>query len=176
VKVTYTAFITKAAALALREHSRINAAISGQKVIYRGEINIGIAVATESGLIVPVIRNADEMSLVGISRAIADFASRARSKRLSPEEVVGGTFTITNPGIFGSMIGFPIVNQPQAAIMAVGAIEKRPAVIQDAFGNDAIGIRRRGLLALGYDHRLVNGADGDRFLARVKELVESPVE
>jgi pyruvate dehydrogenase E2 component (dihydrolipoamide acetyltransferase) len=173
VKVTYTAFIARAVAQALREHPRINASVSGDNVVYRAEVNIGIAVALEWGLIVPVVRNADELSLVGIALSLADLAERARTKKLSPEEVQGGTFTITNPGVFGTVIGFPIVNQPQVAIMGVGAVEKRPVVITDQFGNDAIVARKRGLLSLGYDHRLVNGADADRFLARVKEILES---
>jgi pyruvate dehydrogenase E2 component (dihydrolipoamide acetyltransferase) len=174
VKVTYTAFIARAVAQALREHPRINAAISGENVVYRADVNLGVAVALDWGLIVPVVRKADELSLVGLARTITDLAERARSKRLSPEEVQGGTFTITNPGIFGTVIGFPIVNQPQVAIMGVGAVEKRPAVIEDEFGNDAIVARKKGFLSLGYDHRLVNGADADRFLARVKEILESP--
>ena len=173
VKVTYTAFIAKAVATALREHPKINAAISGDRVLYRGEVNLGIAVALPWGLIVPVVRNADNLSLVGLANAVADLAERARAKRLSPQEVQGGTFTLTNPGVFGTVIGFPIINQPQVAIMAVGAVEKRPVVISDEFGNDAIVPRKRGFIALGYDHRLVNGADGDQFLARVKEIMES---
>lgn len=173
VKVTYTAFIAKAVATALREHPKINAAVSGHQAVYRGEVNLGIAVALPWGLIVPVVRNADNLSLVGLANAVADLADRARAKRLSPEEVQGGTFTITNPGVFGTVIGFPIINQPQVAIMAVGAVEKRPVVISDEYGNDAIVPRKRGFIALGYDHRLVNGADGDRFLARVKEIMES---
>jgi pyruvate dehydrogenase E2 component (dihydrolipoamide acetyltransferase) len=172
VKVTYTAFITRAVATALREHPKINASVSGTQVIYRSEINVGIAVALPAGLIVPVVRAADNLSLVGIAHAIADLADRARSKRLSPAEVQGGTFTITNPGVFGTVLGFPIINQPQVAIMAVGAAEKRPVVVSDQFGNDAIVPRRRGFISLGYDHRLVNGADGDQFLARVKEILE----
>jgi pyruvate dehydrogenase E2 component (dihydrolipoamide acetyltransferase) len=172
VKVTYTAFIARAVAQALREHPRINAAVSGDRVVYRGEVNIGFAVALEWGLIVPVVKKTDELSLVGLAHAITDLATRARAKKLSPEEVQGGTFTITNPGVFGTVIGFPIVNQPQVAIMGVGAVEKRPVVITDEFGNDAIVARRRGFLSLGYDHRIVNGADADRFLARVKEILE----
>jgi len=173
VKVTYTAFITRAVAQALREHPLLNASISGENVVYRADVNIGMAVALDWGLIVPVVKNADDLSLVGIARAVTDLATRARSKKLSPEEVQGGTFTITNPGIFGTVIGFPIVNQPQVAIMGVGAVEKRPVVVTDEFGNDAIVARKRGFLSLGYDHRLVNGADADRFLARVKEILES---
>jgi pyruvate dehydrogenase E2 component (dihydrolipoamide acetyltransferase) len=173
VKVTYTAFIAKAVAQALREHPKVNAAISGDQVVYRGEVNIGIAVALEQGLIVPVVKQADELSLLGLARRITDLATRARNKKLSPQEVQGGTFTITNPGIFGTVIGFPIINQPQVAIMGVGAVEKRPVVISDEFGNDAIVARKRGFLSLGYDHRLVNGADADQFLARVKQIMES---
>jgi pyruvate dehydrogenase E2 component (dihydrolipoamide acetyltransferase) len=173
VKVTYTAFIGRAVAQALREHPVVNSAISGNKVIRRGDVNIGIAVAIDNGLIVPVVKNADDLSLVGFARRVADLAGRARSKKLSPDDVQGGTFTITNPGIFGTVIGFPIINQPQVAIMGVGAVEKRPVVVTDEYGNDAIVARKRGFIALGYDHRLVNGADADQFLARVKQLMES---
>lgn len=173
VKVSYTAFITKAVAMTLREQPKVNASISGNEVIYRGDVNIGIAVALPWGLIVPVVKNADELSLVGLARRIADLADRARNKKLSPEEVQGGTFTITNPGVFGTVIGFPIINQPQVAILGVGGIEKRAVVVSDDFGNDAVVARKRGFLSLGYDHRLVNGADGDQFLARVKEIMES---
>jgi 2-oxoglutarate dehydrogenase E2 component (dihydrolipoamide succinyltransferase) len=130
-------------------------------------------VALDNGLIVPVVRNADELSLTGLARRITDLATRARSKKLSPEEVQGGTFTITNPGIFGTTIGFPIINQPQVAIMGVGGVEKRAAVVTDEFGNDAIVARKRGFISLGYDHRLVNGADADQFLARVKQILET---
>jgi pyruvate dehydrogenase E2 component (dihydrolipoamide acetyltransferase) len=173
VKVTYTAFIARAVAQALREHPKLNAAISGNQVVYRGDVNLGVAVALDNGLIVPVVRNADDLSLVGLARRVADLAARARSKKLSPEEVQGGTFTITNPGIFGTIIGFPIISQPQVAIMGVGAVEKRPVVITDEYGNDAIAARKRGFIALGYDHRLVNGADADQFLARVKQIMET---
>jgi pyruvate dehydrogenase E2 component (dihydrolipoamide acetyltransferase) len=173
VKVSYTAFIAKAVATALREHPKVNAAVSGDQIVFRGEVNLGIAVALPHGLIVPVVRNADDLSLVGMARRIADLAERARGKKLSPEEVQGGTFTITNPGIFGTVIGFPIISQPQVAIMGVGGVEKRPVVVTDEFGNDAIVARKRGFISLGYDHRVVNGADGDQFLARVKQIMES---
>ena len=176
VKVSYTAYITRAVALALRDHPKVNASVSGENIVYHRDVNVGIAVALLWGLIVPVVRKADELSLVGIARRLADLAERARAKRLAPEEVQGGTFTITNPGIFGTVIGFPIINQPQVAILGVGGIEKRPVLIADEFGNDAIVARKRGFLSLGYDHRIVNGADGDQFLARVKEILEAGLE
>jgi pyruvate dehydrogenase E2 component (dihydrolipoamide acetyltransferase) len=176
VKVTYTAFIAKAVAQALRENPVINASVSGNNVVFRGEVNIGVAVALDKGLIVPVVRNADELSLVGLSRRIIDLAMRARDRKLKPEEIQGGTFTITNPGIFGTTIGFPIISQPQVAILGVGGVEKRAVVVTDEFGNDAIVARKRGYISLGYDHRVVNGADGDQFLARVKELMETVAE
>jgi pyruvate dehydrogenase E2 component (dihydrolipoamide acetyltransferase) len=176
VKVTYTAFIAKAVAQALREHPVINASVSGNNVVFRGEVNLGVAVALDHGLIVPVVRNADELSLVGLSRRIIDLATRARDRKLKPEEIQGGTFTITNPGIFGTTIGFPIISQPQVAILGVGGVEKRAVVVTDEFGNDAIVARKRGYISLGYDHRVVNGADGDQFLARVKELMETAAE
>jgi pyruvate dehydrogenase E2 component (dihydrolipoamide acetyltransferase) len=173
VKITYTHFIAWAVARALREHPKLNASFSGDQVIYRGDVNLGIAVALDHGLIVPVVKQADELSLVGMARRLNDIATRARSKKLSPDEVQGGTFTITNPGIFGTTIGFPIINQPQVAIMGVGGVEMRPAVISDEYGGHAIVARKRGYISLGYDHRLVNGADGDQFLARVKQLMET---
>jgi 2-oxoglutarate dehydrogenase E2 component (dihydrolipoamide succinyltransferase) len=172
-KVTYTHFIAKAVAMALREHPKLNASLSNDQVIYRGDVNLGIAVALDNGLIVPVVRNADDLSLVGLARRVNDLATRARSKKLSPDEIQGGTFTITNPGIFGTTIGFPIISQPQVAILGVGGVEKRGVVVTDEFGNDAIVARKRGYISLGYDHRLVNGADGDQFLARVKQILET---
>jgi 2-oxoglutarate dehydrogenase E2 component (dihydrolipoamide succinyltransferase) len=172
-KVTYTHFIAKAVAMALREHPKLNASLSNDQVIYRGDVNLGIAVALDNGLIVPVVRNADDLSLVGLARRVNDLATRARSKKLSPDEIQGGTFTITNPGIFGTTIGFPIISQPQVAILGVGGVEKRAVVVTDEFGNDAIVARKRGYISLGYDHRLVNGADGDQFLARVKQILET---
>ncbi|HEU0298772.1 MAG TPA: dihydrolipoamide acetyltransferase family protein, partial [Longimicrobium sp.] len=173
VKVTYTHFIAWAVARALREWPKINASYSNHEIIYRAEVNLGIAVALDNGLIVPVIRNADELSLVGLAKRLNDIAGRARSKQLKPDEIQGGTFTITNPGIFGTTIGFPIINQPQVAILGVGGVEMRPAVVQDEYGNHAIVPRKRGFISLGYDHRLVNGADGDQFLARIKQLLEN---
>jgi pyruvate dehydrogenase E2 component (dihydrolipoamide acetyltransferase) len=173
VKVTYTHFITWAVARALREFPRINASYGSHEVIIRGDVNIGMAVALDNGLIVPVIKNADELSLVGLAKRVNDLATRARNKQLKPDDIQGGTFTITNPGVFGTTIGFPIINQPQVAILGVGGVEMRPAVISDEYGNHAIVPRKRGYISLGYDHRLVNGADGDQFLARIKELMQN---
>ena len=173
VKVTYTHFIAWAVARALREHPKLNASFSGTEVIYRADVNLGVAVALDNGLIVPVVKNADELSLVGLAKRVNDVATRARNKQLKPEEIQGGTFTITNPGIFGTTIGFPIISQPQVAILGVGGVEMRPAVIGDEYGGHAIVPRKRGYISLGYDHRLVNGADGDQFLARIKELMET---
>ncbi len=166
-KLTFTAFIAKAAVEALREFPIVNASVDGDSIVYKKDINLGIAVALEHGLIVPVIRNADEKNLVGLSRAIDDLAARARAKKLNPDEVQGGTFTITNPGIFGAIYGLPLINQPQVAIMGVGAIEKRAVVI-----DDAIAIRPMCHISLGYDHRLVDGADAGRFLTFFKERIE----
>jgi pyruvate dehydrogenase E2 component (dihydrolipoamide acetyltransferase) len=173
VKITYTHFIAWAVARALREHPKINASFGDNEVIYRADVNLGIAVAMENGLIVPVVKGADELSLAGLAKRINDLATRARGRQLKPEEIQGGTFTITNPGIFGTTIGFPIISQPQVAILGVGGVEMRPAVITDEFGNHAIVPRKRGYISLGYDHRVVNGADGDQFLARIKQLMES---
>ncbi len=166
-KLTYTAFIAKVIVDALRQFPMVNASIDGDNIIYKKDINLGIAVALDNGLIVPVIRNADEKNLLGLSRAINDLAARARSKKLNPDEVQGGTFTITNPGIFGALYGLPLINQPQVAILGVGGIEKRPVVI-----DDAIAIRPVCHLTLGYDHRLIDGADAGRFLSYVKERLE----
>jgi 2-oxoglutarate dehydrogenase E2 component (dihydrolipoamide succinyltransferase) len=172
-KLTYLAFITKAVADNLRRHPVVNASVSGDSVIYRKPINVGIAVALDWGLIVPVLKNADELSVFGIAKKLADLADRARSKRLSPDEVQQGTFTITNPGVFGSYIGTPIISQPQVAILGVGTVEKRPKVITLDDGQDVIAIRTMGMLSMSYDHRVVDGADGDRFLADVKKTLES---
>jgi len=171
VKLTYLAFIVKAIAANLRKHPVVNAAVSGDNTIYRRDINIGIAVALDWGLIVPVIRHADELSLLGIARAIQDLAERARTKKLAPEDIQKGTFTITNPGGFGTYVGTPIINQPQVAILAVGAIEKRPSVITLPDGSDALGIRTKGMWCMAYDHRIVDGADADRFLSDVRQTL-----
>jgi pyruvate dehydrogenase E2 component (dihydrolipoamide acetyltransferase) len=166
-RLTYMTFIAKAVVDALRRHRIVNASLDGDKVIYRKEINLGIAVALEGGLIVPVVKRADEKNLLGLSRAIADMAERARRKQLSPDEVHGGTFTITNPGQLGSQFGLPIINQPQVAILGVGVVEKRPIVV-----DDALAIRTMAYLTLGYDHRLIDGAAGDQFMADVKHQIE----
>jgi 2-oxoglutarate dehydrogenase E2 component (dihydrolipoamide succinyltransferase) len=171
-RLTYMAFITKAVADNLRKHPVLNASVSGDSVIYRKPINIGIAVALDWGLIVPVLKNVDELSVLGIARQMADLADRARAKRLNPDEVQKGTFTITNPGVFGSYIGAPIINQPQVAILGVGAIEKRPKVLTLEDGQDVIAIRTMSMFSLSYDHRLVDGADADRFLADLKRDLE----
>jgi pyruvate dehydrogenase E2 component (dihydrolipoamide acetyltransferase) len=167
VNLTYLAFITKVVADNLRKHPVVNSAVSGESTLFRRDINIGIAVALDWGLIVPVIKRADELSLLGVARAINDLGERARTKKLSPDEVQKGTFTITNPGVFGSAIGTPIINQPQAAILCVGSIEKQPAVIT-VDGADMIAVRTKGFLSLAFDHRIVDGADADRFMADVK--------
>jgi 2-oxoglutarate dehydrogenase E2 component (dihydrolipoamide succinyltransferase) len=167
VSLTYLSFITQVVAQHLRKHPVLNSAVSGESTLFRRDINIGIAVALDWGLIVPVVKHADELSLLGIARAINDLGERARAKKLSPDEVQKGTFTITNPGVFGSAIGTPIINQPQAAILCVGSIEKQPAVIT-VDGSDMIAIRTKGMLSLAFDHRIVDGADADRFMAGVK--------
>ena len=171
VNLTFLAFIAKATADALRRHPALNAAVAGEGTILRRDINLGIAVALDWGLIVPVIKHADELALLGLARAINDLGERARAKKLSPDEVQKGTFTITNPGVFGSVIGTPIINQPQAAILCVGTIEKQPSVIT-VDGIDSIGVRTKGMLALAFDHRIVDGADADRFMADVKKSLQ----
>ena len=172
VSLTYLAFIAKVCAENLRKHPVVNAAVSGNNIIYRADVNIGIAVALDWGLIVPVVKRADELSLGGLARAINDLGERARSKKLLPDEIQRGTFTITNPGVFGSYAGAPIINQPQVAILGVGAIEKRPKVVTLPDGTDTIAIRTMGMVSMSYDHRVVDGADADRFLADVKRALE----
>jgi pyruvate dehydrogenase E2 component (dihydrolipoamide acetyltransferase) len=168
VKLSFTSFIAKVVVDCLRRHPVINASIDGENIVYKKDVNLGIAVALENGLIVPVVKLAGEKNLFGLSRAIADVADRARSKKLNPDEVHGGTFTITNPGNFGAQFGLPIINQPQVAILGVGSIEKRPVVI-----DDMIGVRLMGYLTLGYDHRLIDGAVADQFMADVKNGIEA---
>jgi 2-oxoglutarate dehydrogenase E2 component (dihydrolipoamide succinyltransferase) len=167
-RLTYTAFIAKATAHTLREYPLTNASLDADhNIIYRNDVNLGVAVALEQGLIVPVIRKADERSLFELCQAVQDLATRARSKQLKVEEVEGGTFTITNPGIFGGLWGLPIISQPQVAILAVGSIDKRAVVV-----DDQIVIRPMSYLTLGYDHRLIDGADGGRFLQALKRRLE----
>jgi 2-oxoglutarate dehydrogenase E2 component (dihydrolipoamide succinyltransferase) len=167
VRLTYLAFIAAAVADAIRRHPVVNASIDGDNVVFKKDVNLGIAVALESGLIVPVVRNAGDRNLLDLSRAIADVADRARAKQLKPDEVHGGTFTITNPGQFGAQFGLPIINQPQVAILAVGTIEKRPVVV-----GDAVAIRTMAYLTLGFDHRLIDGAVADAFMADVRKQIE----
>jgi 2-oxoglutarate dehydrogenase E2 component (dihydrolipoamide succinyltransferase) len=167
-KLTYTAFIAKATVDTIRQFPFTNASLDGENVVFKRDINLGIAVALESGLLVPVIRSADERNMLGLCRAIQDLASRARTKQLKPEEVQGGTFTITNPGIFGALFGLPIISQPQVAILGVGSVDKRVVVV-----NDMIAIRPMCYLTLGYDHRLIDGADAGRFLQALKERLQN---
>jgi pyruvate dehydrogenase E2 component (dihydrolipoamide acetyltransferase) len=167
-KLTYLSFIIKAVIDALRAVPVVNASIEGDNIVYHPAVNLGIAVALDWGLIVPVIKKADERNLLGLSRAVVDLAARARAKQLKPDEVTGGTFTITNPGVFGALFGMPIISQPQVAILGVGHIEKRPVVI-----DDAIAIRPMAYLTLGYDHRLIDGAVADQFLSHVKHKLEN---
>ena len=166
---SYLAYIARAAAEALAATPVVNASIDGTNVVHHRQINLGIAVALEGGLIVPVVRQADRLAVGALDAAIRDLAARARAKQLAPEDVEGGTFTITNPGGFGSLLGMPIINQPQVAILGVGAVEMRPAVV-----DGAVVARRRAFLTLGFDHRLIDGAVADRFMARVKSALEAP--
>jgi 2-oxoglutarate dehydrogenase E2 component (dihydrolipoamide succinyltransferase) len=168
IKLTYTPFVVRAAVEAIKQFPIFNASVDGSNIVYKKSINLGVAVALETGLIVPVIKQAEEKNFLGIARAVQDVAERARTKKLSVDDVQGGTFTITNPGVFGSLFGTPIINQPQVAILGVGVIEKR-AVVR----NDAIAIRPMVYLALSFDHRVIDGAIADQFMARIKEKLES---
>jgi pyruvate dehydrogenase E2 component (dihydrolipoyllysine-residue acetyltransferase) len=167
VKLTYTAFFVRAAVEAIKEFPILNSSVNAATIVYHRDVNVGIAVALETGLIVPVIKRANEMDFLGVARAIQDLADRARTKRLSVDDVQGGTFTITNPGIFGSLFGTPIINQPQVAILGVGTIEKR-AVVR----HDAIAVRPMVYLALSFDHRVIDGAVADQFMGRIKRGLE----
>jgi pyruvate dehydrogenase E2 component (dihydrolipoamide acetyltransferase) len=171
-KLTYLSFIAKAVIDALRAVPVVNASVDGENIVYHKGVNLGIAVALDWGLIVPVIKGADEKNLLGLSRSIADLAARARSKHLKPDEVSGGTFTITNPGVYGGLFGTPIINQPQVAILGVGGVKKRPVVIETDDG-DFIAIRSICILSLTFDHRLVDGAVADQFMAKVKSVLEA---
>jgi pyruvate dehydrogenase E2 component (dihydrolipoamide acetyltransferase) len=167
-KLTFTPFFVRAAVEAIKQYPIFNSSVDGDNVVYKRDVNVGIAVALETGLIVPVVKHADEKNFLGVARTVTDLAERARSKRLSFDEVQGGTFTITNPGVFGSLFGTPIINQPQVAILGVGVIEKR-AVVR----NDAIAIRPMAYLALSFDHRVIDGAMADQFMVKVKTVLEN---
>ena len=171
-KLTFMPFIFESINKGLRKFPIFNAQVSGDQIIYKQDINLGMAVALDWGLIVPVIKRADDLSISGLARAANDLADRARTKQLKPDEVTGGTFTITNPGVFGGLFGTPIINQPQLAILGVGKIEKRPKVMTSPDGDDFIGIRWMSYFALSFDHRVIDGADAERFLAFVKEQLE----
>jgi pyruvate dehydrogenase E2 component (dihydrolipoamide acetyltransferase) len=170
-KLTYMPFIFRAVANALVANPKLNAAIDGTNIVFKKDINLGMAVALDWGLIVPVIRHADRLNLLGLAKTANDLADRARGKRLNPEEVQGGTFTVTNPGVFGSLFGTPIINQPQVAILGIGAIEKRPVVETDGDGNDTIAIKTMSYFAITFDHRLVDGADADRFMNHMQQTL-----
>lgn len=170
-KLTYMPFIFSAVASALQSNPKLNSSIDGTNIVFKKDINLGMAVALDWGLIVPVIRNADQLNLVGLAKNANDLAARARSKKLQPHEVQGGTFTVTNPGVFGTLFGTPIINQPQVAILGLGVIEKRPVVDTDREGNDIIAIKPMSYFAITYDHRLVDGADADHFMNDVKRTL-----
>jgi pyruvate dehydrogenase E2 component (dihydrolipoamide acetyltransferase) len=173
-KVSYTAFVAWATSRVLTEFPMVNAAVSGNNVIYRGNVNLGMAVDLNPGLIVPVVRDANHLSLVGIGNKIVDLATRARDRKLSPDEIQGATFSITNPGVLGTMVGLPVIPKGTSAILGTGSIEKRVVVVTDPeTGADSMAIRKRSLFSLGYDHRIVDGADAARFLSRLKEMLES---
>ena len=167
VKLSYMAFIARAVIDALQRHPIVNAALEGDGVVYKKDVHLGVAVALETGLVVPVVKNADERNLLGLARAIADVGTRARANKLKPDELHGGTFTITNPGQLGAQFGMPIINQPQVAILGVGTIEKRPIVV-----GDALAVRTMAYLTLGFDHRLIDGAVADQFMSDVKRNIE----
>lgn len=172
-KLTFMPFIFKAVTDAIRKFPVFNSQVSGDQIIYKRDINLGMAVALDWGLIVPVIKRADDLSISGLARAANDLADRARTKQLKPDEVAGGTFTITNPGVFGGLFGTPIINQPQVAILGVGKIEKRAKVLTTSDGEDYIAIRHMAFFALSFDHRIIDGADAEKFLAYLKEHLES---
>ena len=173
VRVSFTAFVVWACSRLLRKYPSINGTVSGNNIIHRGSVNVGIAVDLDPGLIVPAIHAADELGLVGIGKKIIDLAERARSRKLAPAEIQGATFSITNPGVLGTLVGMPIIPKGTAAILGTGAIEKRAGVVEDPLtGTDAVAIRKRAFFSLAYDHRLVDGADAARFLSDLKALLE----
>ncbi len=172
-RVSYTAFVAYACAKVLREFPMINGTVSGNNMIFRGSVNVGMAVDLNPGLIVPVIHDADNLSLVGVAKAIIDLADRARNRKLMPSDIQGATFSITNPGVLGTIVGMPVIPKGTSAILGTGAIEKRVVVLTDPnTGADVMAIRKRSMFSLGYDHRIVDGADAARFLARLKEFLE----
>lgn len=173
-RVSYTAFVAWAVSRVLREFPTVNATISGNNVIYRGNVNLGMAVDLNPGLIVPVVHDADHLGLVGIGNKIVDLATRARDRKLQPGEIQGATFSITNPGVLGTLVGMPVIPKGTSAILGTGAIEKRVVVVTDPnTGTDSMAIRKRSLFSLGYDHRIVDGADAARFLSALKEMLEN---
>jgi pyruvate dehydrogenase E2 component (dihydrolipoamide acetyltransferase) len=172
-RLTFMPFFVRAAIIALQQFPIVNASLEGDNIRYHRHVNAGIAVALDWGLIVPVLKNADELNFLGLQRGITDLGERARSKKLMPQDVEGSTFTITNPGQFGAVFGLPIINQPNSAIMGVGGITKQPMVVTDKDGNDSIAIRSVVHLTLGYDHRLIDGAVADQFMALVKKTMEN---
>jgi pyruvate dehydrogenase E2 component (dihydrolipoamide acetyltransferase) len=172
-RLTFMPFFVRAVIIALQQFPIVNASIEGENIRYHRHVNVGIAVALDWGLIVPVLKNADELNFLGLQRGISDLGERARSKKLKPDEVEGSTFTVTNPGQFGAVFGLPIINQPNSAILGVGGITKAPLVVTDDDGNDSIAIRSVVHLTLGYDHRLIDGAVADQFMAFVKKTLEN---
>jgi pyruvate dehydrogenase E2 component (dihydrolipoyllysine-residue acetyltransferase) len=173
VRLTFMPFFVRAAIIGLQQYPIVNASVEGDNIHYHRHINVGIAVALDWGLIVPVLKNAEELNFLGLQRGITDLGERARTKKLTPDEVQGSTFTVTNPGTFGAVFGLPIVNQPNVAILGVGGIAKAPVVVTDAQGNDSIAIRSLVHLTLGYDHRVIDGAVADQFMALVKKTLET---
>ena len=173
VRLTFMPFFVRAAIIGLQQYPIVNASVEGDNIHYHRHINVGIAVALDWGLIVPVLKNAEELNFLGLQRGITDLGERARAKKLSPDEVQGSTFTVTNPGTFGAVFGLPIINQPNVAILGVGGIAKAPVVITDAQGNDSIAIRSLVHLTLGYDHRVIDGAVADQFMALAKKTLET---
>jgi 2-oxoglutarate dehydrogenase E2 component (dihydrolipoamide succinyltransferase) len=176
VKLTYMPFVSRAVIAGVKAMPIVNSSVEGENIRFHKHLNLGIAVALDWGLIVPVVKKAEELSFLGLARGIVDVAERARNKKLQPDEVQGGTFTITNPGIFGPQFGTPIINQPQVAILGMGGLFKEPVVVTDKDGNDAIAIRHIIRLTLGYDHRIIDGADADKFMVAVRNYLENWAE
>jgi 2-oxoglutarate dehydrogenase E2 component (dihydrolipoamide succinyltransferase) len=172
-RLTFMPFFVRGAIIALQQFPIVNASLEGDSIRYHRNINVGIAVALDWGLIVPVLKNADEKNFLGLQRGITDLGERARSKKLLPADVDGSTFTITNPGQFGAVFGLPIINQPNSAILGIGGISKQPLVLTDENGSDSIAIRSVVHLTLGYDHRLIDGAVADQFMAYLKKVLEN---